>query len=517
MSNAATSRVQRDFPSLGIIHDRAGFPVDATGWVWSINDLSHRQSINWELFEAKGTPLFESAVAFIGHMIETRSPISARNAFDYIRVVFTLPVVHEIALSSGVLPLSIFVDLRARLGKEAYQLHYLRQWYCWAADHGYPNFCPDVAFELEHFRIGGNVKGQAVLSMDPEEGPLDDLEVAGLLNALRAASKERRLPLRHQAALWLCVAFGPNAIQPALMREEDIKEIPGADGTTAFVHVDVPRMKKGDALRRESFRRRQLTWEIGNVLLSLIEENRRERDIEGWPHKDFAFPLFVRKTPSRLAEGPLREYAMHITSGEFTALLKEAVDELCVVSHRTGKPLVATTRRLRYTYATRLVKEGVSKREIADLLDHSDLQNVQVYFDIKSDIVRPLDKAVALALGPIAQAFLGKLVDSEKDARRGDDHASRVAIHAADAIRPVGTCGSYGFCGLMAPVACYTCNSFQPWADAPHHLLLESLLADRDRKIAADRDGRMIGIYDDTILAIGDVIARIEAIRGRPA
>ncbi len=63
---------------------------------------------------------------------------------------------------------------------------------------------------------------------------------------------------------------------------------------------------------------------------------------------------------------------------------------------------------------------------MAEALDHTDLQNVRVYFDIKSDIVESLDRAMALKLGPVAQAFLGKLVPNEAGAERGDDPASRV-------------------------------------------------------------------------------------------
>jgi hypothetical protein len=421
----------------------------------------------------------------------------------------------EAERNDNIIPKAFFIEARRQLGeKNTFRIFRVRQWYCWAADHGYTGFCPEVAFEIEQMRIGGNEKGRAVLSLDPEEGPLDDLESTSLLNALRATRKSGRLSLSEQAATWICVAFGPNARQPALMREGDIKVFSGDDEQTPFIQADIPRMKKrGDSVRGE-FRRRQLNWEIGNIILELIEEN-GERRKRHWPSTDFAFPLFVRDTPSEQANGPMREYAMHLAPEEFTRLVAESVKKLGVISHRTGEPLKITTRRLRYTYATRLVREGVSKREVADLLDHTDLQNVQVYFDIKSDIVAPLDKAIALALGPIAQAFLGKIVRNPSEATRGGDPSADVAVTDATSgsVRRVGTCGTYSFCGLMAPVACYTCISFQPWIDGPHHLALEKLLAERERKVVAGRDGRMVGIHDITILAIGDVITRIEAMK----
>ncbi len=515
MTNAELRPIP-EFPSQGTIYDRAGMPVDASGWEWLMNDVTGRNRLSWKKFPLHNWSILEASVCFIRNMIETRGPMNAKNAFEQLTMIAGKSSVLQDASENGTtIPFSLFSEMRATLGDGAWLLHHVRRWYCWAADNGFENFDADVAFEAEQMRIGGNAKGQAVLSLDPEEGPLDDLEIVALLNALRKATKEGQISLQEQAAVWLCVAFGSNPLQPALMREEDVKVIAGDGGEVQFVHVDIPRMKKGDAMRREAFRRRPVNEEIGKVLLALIDENRRRRGEEGW-NPDFAFALFARVRPSLLSEGPLREYAMHLTPQEFSVLLKKAVDKLGVVSHRTSEPMNVSTRRLRYTFATRLVNEGVPKREIADLLDHTDLQHVQVYFDVRSDIVRPLDRAVALALGPIAQAFLGKLVGSERAALRGDDPSSRVAVvdDEAAVVRAVGTCGSYGFCGLMSPVACYTCGSFQPWMDGPHQLLLDRLLADRERRRAAGRDGRIVAIYDATILAIADVVARIDAAKG---
>jgi hypothetical protein len=395
----------------------------------------------------------------------------------------------------------------------------VRQWYLYGADNGYQNFSADVAFEIEQLRIGGNTKGQAVLSMDPEDGPLSDLEVRALLNALRASEVSGLLPIQEKAALWLSIALGPNPMQMALLEEEDLKVFTDGQGAT-FHQLDVPRHKKGNVQPRSDFRRRSLNAEIAGVVEQLIEENKALRAQVPSGSESGKRPLFLRVKPrADLAGGPLDEYRHHVSSAEFSRMVVAAVDALCVMSHRTGRPLKANSRRLRYTFATRLVKEGVSKREIADLLDHSDLQNVQVYFDVKSDIVPKLDKALALALGPMAQAFMGKVVKDRSEAVRGEDPAAEVAVPDREnrAMREVGTCGSFAFCRLSAPVACYTCASFQPWMDGPHDLLLDDLLKERERKESAGLDGRMVTLMDDTIVAIADVITRIEAMKGVPS
>lgn len=203
---------------------------------------------------------------------------------------------------------------------------------------------------------------------------------------------------------------------------------------------------------------------------------------------------------------------MHVSAGQFTELVTATIDLLGIISPRTGKPIKMNTRRLRYTFATRLVREGVSKLEIADLLDHTDTQNVQVYFDIKSDVVEHLDKAMAMALAPIAQAFMGTLVNTEAEAIRGGDPSSGIATVAGapGRVEKLGNCGSFGFCGALAPISCYTCRSFQPWMDAPHGIILDDLLKERARKVQAGLDGRMVSIHDTTISAIAEVILRID-------
>src|SRR4029077_2775243 len=137
---------------------------------------------------------------------------------------------------------------------------------------------------------------------------------------------------------------------------------------------------------------------------------------EGWP-EGCAFPLFPGSAPqSDLLGGPLHEFAMHMTGAEITGVLKAAMDKLAVCSHRTGAELNVNTRRFRRTFATRMVEEGASPAQLAIGLGHDDLQNVKVYYETRASQVERLDAALAVTLGPIADAFMGRIVDSEADA-----------------------------------------------------------------------------------------------------
>lgn len=158
--------------------------------------------------------------------------------------------------------------------------------------------------------------------------------------------------------------------------------------------------------------------------------------------------------------------------------------------------------------------EGHGELIIAELLDHSDTQNVGVYVESRPEIVDRIDRAVAMKLAPMAQAFAGMLVLDEADAERGDDPTSRI-VHPGigPSMQPMGTCGKQGFCGLNAPIACYTCRSFQPWIDGPHEAVLDHLLAERER-LASSSDLRVASINDRTILAVAEVVRLCAEIRG---
>ena len=114
---------------------------------------------------------------------------------------------------------------------------------------------------------------------------------------------------------------------------------------------------------------------------------------------------------------------------------------------------------------------------IAELLDHADTQNVDVYTANTPEFAAKLDEKLGFLMAPYARAFMGIVVDKEQDAKRGNDLSSRIRHNGAGA----GTCGTYGYCGANAPIPCYTCTNFQPWLDGPHEKVYQDLLNDRKR------------------------------------
>jgi hypothetical protein len=210
----------------------------------------------------------------------------------------------------------------------------------------------------------------------------------------------------------------------------------------------------------------------------------------------------------------MHEFAMH--RDDLTGVLKAAVAKLDVVSHRTGKPINVTVMRFRRTFVTRAVEENVPPNEVAVMVDHTDLQNLKVYYETRSSIVDRLDAAMAIKLGPIADAFMGKIVSDPSETENGTDPAKRIPWFRRGAdggVRPagdLGVCGARGPCREFAPISCYTCRRFRPWRDGPHREILQQLCDERESRAAAGLDPQMVGVRDATIAAIGQVVAACE-------
>ncbi|MDT5065866.1 MAG: hypothetical protein QOK02_2021, partial [Mycobacterium sp.] len=364
---------------------------------------------------------------------------------------------------------------------------------------------------LEDLVIGGNEKGRAVRTRDPGQGAFDDIEFASIVTRLRARGRDV-LSVLERGVVWLQMALGRNPFAYALMREDDYRPTPEAGTDRVYHRFDVPRIKKRDEYLRSDFDPKNLNQELGAVVAELVADNARRRAEQGWP-EGCAFPLFPRATPQPdLLGGPLHDFAMHMTASEITGVLKAAMTKLDVHSHRTGTDLNVNSRRFRRTFATRMVEEGASPAQLAMGLDHTDLQNVGVYYETRSNQVERLDAALATELGPIADAFMGRIVDDETDAVNGGDPAKRIPwFRRKVGGKPqrggdLGICGS-GPCALFAPVSCYTCAKFQPWKDGPHREVLDWLVAERERNLEAGLDPQIVKIHDTTILAVGGVVA----------
>ncbi|WP_104655500.1 site-specific integrase [Ralstonia insidiosa] len=499
-----------------------GKRLDVSGSIWRVG-VDH--AINWSQLPPLGADIVAALQAHFKYIISTFSAWSIAGRFDSLKMFFQTAYEKRVDLSSAAnLDASLLSKVRETLN-ERYSLatvtgalHAYRLWYIWSADADFPDFDFEVTIELENFTIGGGQKGEAVLRNDPKCGPLHAMEFDRLYQALRKATERELLDETDLAAAWLFMAFGCNPRSLQLLNEEDLICTRMADGTTKY-ELRVPRIKKPGVLERSQFRTRPLRTEIGQLLGRVVAANRGQRALlQGFSRTPlFTTPLFRRSTPRKSLIGTAFESdAFRYGNGYFQAALDRVSCKLNLTG-RDGEPLHLSPRRLRYTFATRLVQDGASPVMLADALDHTDLQHVMVYYNARSDIVAKLDKTIAMQLAPWAQAFMGEIVRSESVADRGDDPASRVRHldRRRGKLESIGTCGSHAPCGLSAPVACYTCLRFQPWLEAPHESVLDALLEERDQHLQRGADPKMTQARDLTITAVASVVQECEQMLAR--
>lgn len=362
---------------------------------------------------------------------------------------------------------------------------------------GYPGVGDAVSL-LNDMRLAGGVKGAAVMTMCPIMGPFTNTEQEAIQSAVDEAYVDGEIEAIHYLLTWLLMALGQRPEQYAAMKVCDIARTIEEDGTHLYA-LRVPRAKQSEN-PRTSFKERLLIPQIGRPLWDYAQHV-RERFSDLLSDSSQA-PMFPQKVVGEMAPG----FEYHYTTGAMTSSLKIVLKKLDVTSERTGEPLHITPIRFRRTFGTRAAQEGHGELVIAELLDHSDTQNVGVYVAAVPEIAARIDRAIAMELAPLAQAFKGMVIDDEPAATRGSDPASRIRDLRIDREgRPMGSCGQFSACGYAKPIACYTCRSFEPWLDGPHEAVLNYLLAKREQN-SSSLGPRMASINDRTILAVAEVV-----------
>tara|TARA_B100000749_G_C18446858_1_gene474629 strand:+ start:221 stop:1765 length:1545 start_codon:yes stop_codon:yes gene_type:complete len=377
---------------------------------------------------------------------------------------------------------------------------------------GYAGVPPETLKLLDSITIKGNEKGRSVQSQNPEDGPLTAVEMQGITEATNYLFANDMLSLADTALFMVVAMSGRRPAQVAALKLKDLV----ASGDKRFIRF--PRAKQRHMGWRSSFSKYAIVedlWLLLNAqaqavktrfLIELNDQTVSRQMLE-------ELPLFPNpKEDLSLALDPqvLISDRLHMPTASVGSSIVKTGRQLNVFSERTGQPLRLSSTRFRYTLGTNLAKEGMGVYVIAAALDHSDTQNAGVYVKSLPDIVGRIDRAVAMELAPYAQAFKGLVIPSEKHALRGGDPSSRVS----NGSEKLGNCGSYGFCGALAPVACYTCPHFQPWVDGPHEEVLDGLIAERERVKQLTGDMTIASANDRLIYAVGEVIHRCRVAKG---
>jgi hypothetical protein len=370
---------------------------------------------------------------------------------------------------------------------------FLLDWY----DKGLPGVDKKAVDLIESITLAGTVKGKAVSTGCPYSGAYTFEEQAAFIHLYTNAFTGNLISLSDYALIMLFQQTGTRTVQASRIYIGDLNV--RKEAGIEYFDLQIPNAKKREPFRASFQIKKDINEDLALVIKA--QANKTVRALE----KHFSIKLSIeqkKQIPLFICE---REVFGLSTFKEFELIQVNTPDLLCIrtrffagsipmkvrnIAHlcplKTKRieidgefgDLHINPRRFRYTHATNLAMFGASSYVIAEALGHEDTQNVTVYTEFNEAMAGRIDDALSSDMTPLAQAFSGTLIDSEKDAIRAND--PRSIINSSNG-NTVGNCGTFGFCAYGV-IHCYTCNKFQPWLNANHEAVLKTVISERDRK-----------------------------------
>lgn len=378
---------------------------------------------------------------------------------------------------------------------------FLRTWY----KRGYLGISLEVVKLLETFNIKGNKKGKSVANHCPYTGPMTNNELLSLVSELNELWKQSRISFE-------CYAY-INALIITARRPSQLKQLKMCDliKDNNDYYINIPRVKQRHSNFRKSFRKFAVTEDLYLIIRNLAEDQIKKIET----HISNTLPFEQRKlTPIFMSHQTLLEInkgnvglylekdLLHSTIQEMKKLMVEFNNVQHAISERTGKVIYVNARRFRYTRGTNLGRKGVGATVIAELLDHSDIQNIKVYTENTADTVQYIDRVMGAEMGKLAHAFSGRIISSLNEGERGNDPTSFITNNGSDT---VGACSTNKFC-ISSYESCYLCRKFRPLLDGPHQQILDKLYREKEERLRVSKSIDYANSKDRIILAVEYVV-----------
>lgn len=496
-----------------IARTRSGAEYKPNEARWKFYDGNARVNINFNSVPELSKPLVFGLKTTLIWILENRSPLTV-SAYFFSFLSFLRVLV--IGRSEPIKQLTVqdILNVRSASIKAVLDLpstiSLLKQW----QRLGVPGVGKDVADFLDQITIKKNDYGTNVTVMHPRKGPFTNLEFEAIQDTLNDAYGNGLIRDEVYFMTWLFIAFGLRPVQLAALKLCDLI-VPNDLNDGANFILNIPRAKQRAHISRDSFKSRPLLQQIAIPLNQYIQSVYVK--FIGRIPDPWQAPMFPQTERSEKS-GEINDgvgFKYHRIPKELARIIPEVFKRINVPSERLSEPMPVTARRFRYTFGTRAAEEGLSDLVIAEMLDHSDTSHVHIYKAFTSTILERIDRAMAVSMAPLAQAFKGKIIKSELEASRSNDISSRIVdLRIDQSGAGVGNCGQHSFCGFSAPIACYSCNSFEPWLDGPHEDVLNYLL-ERRKHLLETTDKTIASINDRTILGVAQVIIRCREIKNK--
>ncbi|TDV42348.1 phage integrase family protein [Pseudomonas graminis] len=369
-----------------------------------------------------------------------------------------------------------------------------------------------------------NSSNDVILSLDPEQGPLAQVEQDALHQWIHEQFCHGQLDFEQYLYLRMLMIYGQRGAQMRMMVFGDFTK--NDKGCKVKFHwAKQTDDEAGWRAKSETFSLNEdlynavqaykamvlaLLWQTypngadWNAAIENVPLFRRKLDDEaGFPERMVPPVLLNSPLQKDLERAP--QPTFHVGPSTIRTWLSRIEQmEGFPISPRTHQPLKVTRgHRFRHTLGTDLSNSGLGEFAIARALMHSGTRTVRKYRAVSPELLALIDAKMSDHLALVVNAFAGIIVTDRTSAINGD-RAERL-------IEDVAVCGATPACHLDAPYTCYACGKFQPLLHANHREVLERLERRRVQTIATDKTTGVL--WDRAILACRKVILDCEAMR----
>lgn len=483
---------------------RSGIEFDPANALWRFRDGITQVSINFALLPDTCMALLPGLKKTLIWFLENRSPGYANSAFAHFLWLVRQLLIEGRERIERIEPEDIAV-LKLMSENAEHHLAAIRGFLIKWVELGVSGIEPKVANMLDGLTLKQSPVGVAVATLDPEKGPLSDLEFEAIQAALNDSYARDEIDTEQLLLCYLLMSLGVRPVQLAMLKCCDLIVPESPDGDYV---LKVPRAKQSGQFVRSEFKWRKLTHQIGEPLAAHMKGVQSEFADRLEDVSDA--PLFPQRWLVENADSPGFKY--HACAPALSQRIANIFTKLRVPSERLEQGIPVSAIRFRRTFATRAAEEGWPLLVIAELMDHTNTKNVEVYAGLTSRIRAQFSRKIAMDMAPLAMAFAGKIIHKEEEARRPYQATRIVDLRIDRSGATMGSCGSHVSCDFARPIACYGgCYEFEPWLDGPHEAALDYMLARREY-LMNTTDPRVAVINDRAILGCAQVILRCRQI-----
>lgn len=196
---------------------RAGYWFDIKASIW-ILDKNTTVSIG-KIRESLHDEALRGFLATLAHYAITMSGSHARNIADRWTAMIT-------ETGATAIETSTLINYRASLNRQnEWKLATIRGFlYKWH-DLGYPGISDDVIDLLKSWTLKGNIKGDAIKRLDPNEGPLTDNELTAFNEGVVRAFEQSQIALDELA---ICLLISHTGRRPKQIAHTKVGDLDGS-------------------------------------------------------------------------------------------------------------------------------------------------------------------------------------------------------------------------------------------------------------------------------------------------